>query len=110
MNSASDLDLAGQPLRRGCDPDVASAASVESIFRLIPSPEEQRELCRVLERIHPADARIFLVNLLPYDVEYSDYSDYDEYNGLDCYSDVYGGVDPTNYYAPNEPPCRRRFT
>ena len=38
-------------------------------------------------------------NLLPYDVEYSGYSDYDE---LDCYSDVYGGVDPANYYAPTD--------
>ena len=55
VNSASHLDPAGQPLRRGCDPDVA--ASLESIFRLIASPEEQRELCRELERIHPADAR-----------------------------------------------------
>ena len=94
VNSASALDPAGQPLRRGCDPDVA--ASVESIFRLIPSRDEQRELYRVLERIHPADARTFLENVLPYDVEYSDYSDCDGYDELDCYSD------PANYYAPTD--------
>ena len=43
-----------------------------------------------------------LENLLPYDVEYSDYSDFDGYDELDCYSDVYGGVDPANYYAPTD--------
>ena len=37
-----------------------------------------------------------------YDVDYSDYSDYDEYDELNCYSDVYGGVDPANYFAPND--------
>ena len=26
----------------------------------------------------------------------------DEYDELDCYSDVYGGVDPANYYAPTD--------
>ena len=41
--------------------------SVESLFRLIPSPEEQRQCCQVLERLHPTDARTFLEYLLPYD-------------------------------------------
>ena len=86
----STIDPDGQPLRRGCDPGVA--ASVESIFRLIPSPEDQRELYQVLERIHPADARTFLENLLPFDVEY-----YDE---VDCCSDVLCGIDPD--YVSNE--------
>ena len=88
LHSAINPD--GQPLRRGCDPDVA--ASVESIFRLIPSPDDQQELYQVLERIHPADARTFLENLLPFDVEY-----YDE---VDCCSDVWGDIDPD--YVPNE--------
>ena len=73
MSSDSALQTRLEPLRRGCDTDVA--ASVESVFRLIPSPEEQREMYQVLERLHPADARTFLENLLQFDVEYSDYSD-----------------------------------
>ena len=44
MSPAPALQTQPEPLRRGCDTDVA--ASVESLFRLIPSPEEQRELCR----------------------------------------------------------------
>ena len=31
-----------------------------------------------------------------------DYSDCDVYDELDCYSDVNGGVDPPNYYAPTD--------
>ena len=69
-------DSAG--LRRGCDID--GAASVESLLRLIPSPEEQREVRQVLERLHPADARTFLKDLLPDDFEYSDYSGYGDYD------------------------------
>ena len=99
VSSDSALQTQPEPLRRGCDTDVA--ASVESLIRLIPSPEEQRELGQVLERLHPADARTFLENLPQYDVEYSDYSDCDGYDELDCCSDVCGGVDPT-YYAPSD--------
>ena len=57
MGSSPALQTQPEPLRRGCDIDVA--ASVESLLRLIPSPEEQWELCEVLERLHPADARTF---------------------------------------------------
>ena len=70
------------------------AASVESLFRLIPSPEYQRELYQVLERIHPADARTFMENLLPYDVECYDKLD------LNSSPDVWGGIDPS--YVPND--------
>ena len=63
MSPAPALQTQPEPLRRDCDTVVA--ASVESLLRLIPSPEEQRELCQVLERLHAADARTFLENLLP---------------------------------------------
>ena len=50
------------PLRR--EGDTVVAAQVKTIFRLIPSPEEQRELFELLQRLHPADARTLVENLL----------------------------------------------
>ena len=38
--------------------------SVESLFRLIPSPEGQRKLWQILKLLHPAGARTFVKNLL----------------------------------------------
>ena len=100
---------------------------MKTLFRLIPSPEEQRELFALLQRLHHADARtlveyLLLVSPAPalqtspkfgcdsgdcfyetsYDVDYSDYSGYDGYDKLDLNSspDVWGGIDPS--YAPND--------
>ena len=50
------------PLRR--EDDTVVAAQVKTIFRLIPSPGEQPELFELLQRLHPADARNFVENLL----------------------------------------------
>ena len=97
MSPAPALQTQPEPLRRGCDTDVA--ASVESLFRLIPSPEEQRELCR--------SDYILQMPGLSWKICFSmtsntpDYSDYDGYDELYCCSDVCGGVDPT-YYAPTD--------
>ena len=46
------------PWRR--EDDTVVAAQVKTLFRLIPSPEEQRELFELLQRLHPADARTFV--------------------------------------------------
>ena len=70
MSPAPALQTQPEPLRRDCDTVVA--ALVESLFRLIPSPEEeQRGLWQILESLHPAYARTFLENLLQFHVEYS---------------------------------------
>ena len=63
VSPAPALQTQPEPLHRDCDTVVA--ASVESLLRLYPSPEEQRELRQLLERLHPADARTFVENLLP---------------------------------------------
>ena len=63
VSPAPAVQTQPEPLRRDCDNVVA--AQVKSLLRLYPSPEEQRELRQLLERLHPADARTFVENLLP---------------------------------------------
>ena len=100
MSPAPALQTQPEPLRRDCDTVVA--ALVESLFRLVPSPEEeQRGLWQILESLHSAYARTFLDNLLQYNVEYSDYSACDGYDELYCCSGLCGGVGPP-YYAPTD--------
>ena len=54
--------LTDRPLRR--EGDTVLDAQVRHIFSLVPSPEEQRELCDVLQRLHPAEARTIVTKLL----------------------------------------------
>ena len=59
MSPAPALQTQPEPLRRDCDTVVA--ALVESLFRLIPSPEEeQRGLWQILESLHPQDSMILV--------------------------------------------------
>ena len=55
-------DLTDGSLRR--EGDTVVDMQVKNIFSLVPSPEEQRELFDVLQRLHPADARTIVTKLL----------------------------------------------
>ena len=50
------------PLRR--EDVTVVAAQEKTLLKLIPSPEEQRELFEFLQRLHPADTRTFVENFL----------------------------------------------
>ena len=87
VSPAPALQIQPGPLRPDCDTMVAA-----SVLCGVVSADSPKFGCDSDHYFYGAE----------YDVDYSNYSDYDEYDELDCYSDVYGGVDPANYFAPND--------
>ena len=78
------------PLRRDCDTVVAASVLCGAVSANFPN-----FVCDFDDHYYGPQCY----------VDCSDYSDYDEPDELDCYSDVYGGVDPANYYAPTDIEC-----